>query len=389
MSRKATIVQVFVASPSDVQPERDLLDALIVELNRTWSTTLGVMFELLKWETHVHPSFGADPQSIVNEQIGDSYDVFIGILWGRFGTPTPRAQSGTAEEFERAFSRLKGDRHNPEVMIYFKDAPLPPSKIDPAQLQLIQNFRASLPDRGGIYAVFEDESGFQSSLRAHLAALAQKWSSMNTASNSAEPLIPAITEDAIADDHDDLGYLDYVESYESRMAEMTSTLTVISNATIRIGEQISQRTKEIQQLGDPPPDIKTARRLVKKAADDMDAYAEILNNQIPLMSSSRESALHALTSALTLYEDFSNTNQSDLAILRTELTALLDAATGSKEGIAGLYSSTAGLPRMTSDLNRAKRAVLGQLDSLLAEIDKTTHTIENILASIDKILQRV
>lgn len=62
MPRNATVVQVFVASPSDVQPERDLLEALIDEHNQTWSKSLGIVFELLRWETHVRPSFGSDPQ---------------------------------------------------------------------------------------------------------------------------------------------------------------------------------------------------------------------------------------------------------------------------------------------------------------------------------------
>lgn len=30
------------------------------------------------------------------------YALFVGIMWNRIGTPTPRAESGTVEEFERA-----------------------------------------------------------------------------------------------------------------------------------------------------------------------------------------------------------------------------------------------------------------------------------------------
>jgi hypothetical protein len=52
MTRTATVVQVFVASPSDVQEERDILEVLISELNGSWSKALGVRFELIRWETH-------------------------------------------------------------------------------------------------------------------------------------------------------------------------------------------------------------------------------------------------------------------------------------------------------------------------------------------------
>jgi hypothetical protein len=128
MPRSATIVQVFVGSPSDVKEERDVLESVILELNRVWSKSLGVSFELIRWETHTHPAFGSDPQSIINDQLGEDYDIFIGILWSRFGTLTPRALSGTAEEFNLAVSRTQNGR--PDVMIYFKDAPIAPSKID-------------------------------------------------------------------------------------------------------------------------------------------------------------------------------------------------------------------------------------------------------------------
>jgi hypothetical protein len=40
----------------------------------------------------------------VNAQIGfSSIDLFIGILWKKFGTPTKRGDSGSAEEFEKCY----------------------------------------------------------------------------------------------------------------------------------------------------------------------------------------------------------------------------------------------------------------------------------------------
>lgn len=89
MTRKAIIVQVFVASPSDVQRERDLLESIITELNQAWSRSLGVTFELIRWETCVRPALGSDPQAIINDQVGDKYDIFIGILWGALALQHP------------------------------------------------------------------------------------------------------------------------------------------------------------------------------------------------------------------------------------------------------------------------------------------------------------
>ena len=57
-------------------------------------------------DANAYPGFGTDPQGVVNEEIGDDYEIFIGPLWSRFGTPTPRAFSGTQEEFERVYESV-------------------------------------------------------------------------------------------------------------------------------------------------------------------------------------------------------------------------------------------------------------------------------------------
>ena len=90
MARQSLIVQVFVVSPSDVTEERATLETVILQLNQIWSRTLGLTFELLKWETAVRPAFATDPQAVINSQIASDYDVLIGVFWGRLGTETPR-----------------------------------------------------------------------------------------------------------------------------------------------------------------------------------------------------------------------------------------------------------------------------------------------------------
>lgn len=174
MPRQNQILQVFVASPSDVSAERATLETVIAELNHTWSRSLGVTFELLKWETNVRPSFSTDAQASINEQIGQDYDVFIGVFWSRLGTATPRAGSGSVEEFEQALHRFTSDGQWPEIMLYFKQAPMSPSDIVPAQLQALHDFKKSLSGRGGLYSEFDDIAGFEASLRSHLAAIADK-----------------------------------------------------------------------------------------------------------------------------------------------------------------------------------------------------------------------
>src|SRR6266850_1498313 len=135
-SRRTDPQRVFVASPSDVRVERDSMPSVINELNHTLEALVphaASRLELVRWETHSFPGMGR-PQGLINEQIGE-FDIFVGILWQRFGTPTGKADSGTEEEFRRAYEKwLKEGR--PHILLYFNVAQIAPPRTTEAVAQL-------------------------------------------------------------------------------------------------------------------------------------------------------------------------------------------------------------------------------------------------------------
>jgi hypothetical protein len=148
---------------------------------------------------------------VIDEQIGDDYDIFIGILWTRFGTSTPRHDSGTYEEFNRAYERHKNGEKI-LISIYFKDTPSPPSKIQPEQLQLVQNFRKEVSDKGGLYKQFVDSSDFRRQVEFQLTAVL-----MDIMPPQAHNLP---TNAAGEEELDDLGFIDYLEMANEHMNQM-------------------------------------------------------------------------------------------------------------------------------------------------------------------------
>ncbi|HFB65558.1 MAG TPA: hypothetical protein ENJ60_08480 [Aeromonadales bacterium] len=390
MPRTESVVTVFISSPSDVSAEREILDSVVNELNRTWSRTLGIRLEPIMWEIHSRPAFGNDPQDVLNDQLPDDYDVFLGILWGRIGTPTPRAESGTLEEFEHAFERYKNDKDSIELMVYFKDEGIAPSKTDPEQLAQVQKFKESLGEKGGLYSTFEDASSFESSLRAHLSSLAQKYSgisrsSQNEAKEISKPDSNVAKDVDISESEEiELGFFDYLEIYESQMSDMNSTLNVISEATVKIGNLMNKRVDEVNALEESERGGKPARKIVKMASDDISRFALALKQQLPLYSSARREAFDALSNALSLYGDFGDTEPDNLEQLDSGLNSMLNGASGAKASLIGFRDTIANLPRLSSELNRAKRGAVTQLDRMLDELDGTESTVKNILDSIAK-----
>ena len=105
MPRRITEINIFVASPGDVAEERKAVDIVVSEINKTLKDYHELAFNVIKWETDAQPGIDVDPQAVINKQIPVDYDIFLGIMCARFGTPTGRAASGTEEEFNRAYER--------------------------------------------------------------------------------------------------------------------------------------------------------------------------------------------------------------------------------------------------------------------------------------------
>src|ERR1700683_1063870 len=112
----AKIIRVFVGSPSELSEERIRLDEVIREVNLLTGVTLGLRLESVKWETDTYPGIGVETQAVIDEQIGDTYDIFMGMLWTKFGTPTLDAGSGTEHEFQRAYQQHKKNPDKLKIM---------------------------------------------------------------------------------------------------------------------------------------------------------------------------------------------------------------------------------------------------------------------------------
>jgi hypothetical protein len=173
MSRQDHVLTVFLASPGDVQPEREKVEEVIHEFNVMWSRPFRIRLELVRWESHAYPGIGTDAQAVINDQIQDDYDVFIGIMWHRYGTPTGRAGSGTAEEFDRAHARYKRDPSSINLMFYFKDSEPISEHTDPIQIAKVREFQSALQSAGVLYWTFSSLDHFEKLTRIHLARQVQ------------------------------------------------------------------------------------------------------------------------------------------------------------------------------------------------------------------------
>ena len=134
------IFKCLVASPGDTKAERESCVKIFEELNKGIGNRFGFVIEKRMWEHNTRPSFGEYSQAVVSEQLGNDYDVFIGIMNNKFGTETKKAGSGTEEEFNNAYDRIS-KKEKVEIMFYFNDEPIKKSEIVPDELTKVNTFK--------------------------------------------------------------------------------------------------------------------------------------------------------------------------------------------------------------------------------------------------------
>ena len=166
------LIRVFVSSPSDVAEERRVLDEVVERVNET-AEARGVQLKLFKWERDVVPRIGPPAQQVIDEQT-PPYDIYLGILKHRFGTPTGRYGSGTEKEFRDALKRW-GAAGEPWILFYFSAEPVPPDRLDEALR--VQRFRKEL-EKKGLYATYkgarDGKDPFVHKVEGHLRKLVER-----------------------------------------------------------------------------------------------------------------------------------------------------------------------------------------------------------------------
>jgi len=168
MSNPVRKFKVLVASPGDTAEERQIVREVIDHVNRDHGDQEGYLLVPIMWETDASPGVGSDSQDVINQQLAN-YDIFIGLLSARFGTPTNRANSGTEEEFGNAFERHVADSSSVSILFYFRNAHVPVHDIG-ALLQALHlcQFRMHLEQLGVFYQRYDAPTDLAHKLRGDL-----------------------------------------------------------------------------------------------------------------------------------------------------------------------------------------------------------------------------
>lgn len=167
-------LKIFVASPGDVDFLRDLVVKVVGDINDTFGR-FNPCIETFMWEYDTEPGYADIAQIAIDRSAGDSFDIFLGLLWHRFGTPVLAAGSGFEHEYLRAIKLFK--EKNPELKVWMcrYGANLPQKDVVPQQFAALEAFLATHQNKwiqlGIKRGTINSKAKFESVLRKELLRL--------------------------------------------------------------------------------------------------------------------------------------------------------------------------------------------------------------------------
>ena len=232
-----------------------------------------------------------------------------------------------------------------------------------------------MPADGILYASYNTIDEFKGLLRMHLSGEVRAFMRAGAPlSRATAPTDIAVGQsDAAVTEVDDEGFLDLVERGADRIQEANETLETLNEATAALGRNVTAIAQEVQASpGAPSISPSIARRQVDRAAGELARYAERLEFAAPVLGAAYSESMGVFGRAAAMMVELQDDAAKSREALQVSLATVREAvsAVGSaREGLVVLRSGIAGLPRLSTALNRSKRRALAAVDALASALE--------------------
>lgn len=384
-------LKLFISCTSELATERELVETAINDLNADLTSDYGVLIKTLSWPKDFRPGVNVDGQSEINRQLGNDIDIYIGLLGSRFGTPTPRASSGTEEEFLLAYERFVQSSASIRVMFYFKTSSINIDAIDIDQLNLVRQFTKKLEALGGYYKKFQSPEDFQRMIAKDLKDLIRNewkngvWEQIDLSPSHATTTSdnhPLPANDDIPDNRK-LGILDLYILVEDNSSSGRESLENIATTINSFVEELTAHTAQIQST-----DLSTLNASQRKALiDPIDSTfrttASRIQSEVASYHESMGAVFKAYFSILPLLD---RNDKEEIRKLYDQIKSFREQNQEGKAGVSQFKQSISSIPAPTSSFGASKDSLFDSLGKLEAEIITSETQSELLLKEIAGLL---
>lgn len=350
-------LNIFISSPSDVIEEREIIRKTVQSLNMAYKGTDFPYFNIIELKQDIRSDIGSGfgPQEIIDKQIDNKYDIFIGILWKRYGTSTENYGSGTEQEFENAL------KSGSKVMFYFSNVPVSPEEIIPEEFEKILKFKEKISDKG-LYYEYNSMLDFEKLVYNNLRILAiEKRDSKN--------------ETPTSQSEEEKGIFDHMDDFYSKFDLVQKDMDFITDS-------FSKMEIESDKLEQPKEnDLNSFKIYTNQMADVLDNFSKDFTENRKNLSNHFSEGIDSLVKVLELSNDYIDDSEFNTMIdsIRFCINSV-DEINSQMDTIITLFDS---IPPLTKKFNKSKRNFTRNIKSLSKELKNIKGMLYSLLAELD------
>lgn len=361
MAYVGQIVDIFVSSPGDVAEHRNSIVSIVQAWNQRNGRSRRLFFNCLRWEDLVAPDIGESGQDVTNSQVGDEYDIFLGVMWARFGTPTVNAESGTEEEFDRAIDRHQAGEPL-RVSFLFCTADVPISKLDGGQFAKVQEFKSKAQQKGCLTRDFVDEASLINSINLILDRFANTWEgdeqAVLTRSSHRETIEASPESLESKDEPDEPGLFDVVEDFQEHSGQFAESLSRWGERLnlVQVSTEVAtSKLSDLSKFGKPSPT--DVRAILSNVCEVMDDFGRWCEDEIVELEAVMDKLSRDSLAMMDVSRDMEEP-VDDILAARAALIQTHQSISDANGGILSFADAVESSPKLDKKLNRANRKVV-------------------------------
>lgn len=393
MRYQANIITIFISSPIDVPDDRSLIIRTISGWNQRNGQIRRVFFQPLTWEQMVAPDRGGSVQEVIDSQIGANYDIYLGLMWSRFGSSTSKADSGTEDEFDQAIAR-HDTGEGLTISFLFKNSAIPQDILDGIQYDKVQQFKKKVAAKGCLYREYFDDASLTDAVNLILDRFANESSDFPDAGSRHGSRASPTTPTSGQNDHvpivqiegDELGLLDLNEILENESSRFSNIMVVWGSRIEEMGKRTEEAANElnsISRFGQVDP--KAAKKIINRVADCTDSLVDWGEENQNLIDDSMEKFAEAFSGLSVISKDFDASNEDIKTGIRAGET-LIETVLEANASLEGLARSALSVPRVTKEVIRSNKRLAIFLDRM---ITKNKTFAANVGIGVDELRRRL
>lgn len=393
--KTVNVLRIFLASPGDVTAEREMIFGLKDDLDELIGKDKDLKFEIVNWERNTYPGKGEDAQDVINKQINDEYDIFLGIFWQRFGTPTNRFESGTLEEYERAKIKFEHNPENTHILMYFKNLEVDMYNLDLDQFKKVKEFKTRISNEDGVYyTMFEKTEDLKKLLQLHLVNLIRDKFTKEKYIKKENHEIKTNHEVEDYDKYEllakkidagdyNIEYLDLVEDVEKAygfLQDLTLSTNKITNVMKFFSSKTNEKTnllKITNQLKDEKLKLIRAKKISNDYAKDLDSFSDNFENLLPEFRNSINNTIESYSEIIL------KTIKSDHKEIKNEIIEVIPSL------VNGIQSALDGISNFLNSFIENRTHITSKFSTAKRRAELATNNIFKELINARKLLQQL